>query len=128
MTRERGFILLFVVMAMIVVGIATFVLTGGANTMLFHADRAFLHAVERNLIASGLAWAGEKAAGRDVRIGEPVDLDVTAVGCREARLAVQFLEVRSGKAVVRITASCRKGRCALDTSRGFRIAIPEPAR
>jgi len=128
MTRERGFILTFVIMALIVVGIATFVLTDGANTMLFHADRAYLHAVERNLIASGLAWAGEKAAGGDVSIGEPVHLDVTAPGCREARLAVQFLEVRSGKAAVRITTSCRKGRCTLDTSRGFRIAISETAQ
>ena len=128
MTRERGFILLFVIMALIVVGIATLVLTDGANTMLFHADRAYLHAVERNLIASGLAWAGEKAAGRDVPIGEPVHLDVTAVGCREARLAVQFLEVHSGKAAVRIATFCRKGRCVLDTSRNFRIAIPETAQ
>jgi len=72
MTRERGFILTFVIMALIVVGIATFVLTDGANTMFFHADTAYLRAVERGLIASGLAWASEKvSAGRDVPIGEP---------------------------------------------------------
>jgi len=33
------------------------VLAGGANTMLFQSDTAYLQAVERNLVASGLAWA-----------------------------------------------------------------------
>ncbi|MEN6577432.1 MAG: hypothetical protein ABFD90_13900 [Phycisphaerales bacterium] len=129
MTRERGFILTFVIMALIVVGIAMFVLTDGANTMLFHADTAYLRAVERSLIASGLAWASEKvSAGRDVAAGEPVGLDVAAFGCREARLAVQFLAVQDGRAGVRITTSCQKGRRTLDASHTFTLSMPQTTK
>jgi hypothetical protein len=130
MTRQRGFILIFVIMALIIVGIATFVLTDGANTMLFHADAAYLRAVERNLIASGLAWANEQVSGgRDPSaVGESVDLDVTTFGCREARLAVQFLGVQDGKAGVRIATSCHKGRHTFDASRRFTIPIPRTTR
>jgi hypothetical protein len=124
MTRQRGFILTFVIMALVVVGIAMFVLTDGANTMLFHADGAYLREVERNLIASGLAWASEKASsGGDLSLGQAVDLDVAAFGCPSARLSVRIAAVQDGKATVRIGTSCRKGRRSLDTSRDFTIPL-----
>ncbi len=124
MTRQRGFILLFVIMAIIVVGVALFVLTDGANTMLFHADGAYLRAVERNLIASGLAWASEKVStGGDSPIGQSVDLDVTAFGCPGARLTAQITAVQDGTAAVRISTSCHKGRRSLDASRDFTIPV-----
>jgi Tfp pilus assembly protein PilX len=124
MTRPRGFILIFVIMVLILVGIAAFVRTAGANTMLFHADGAQLRAVERNLIASGLAWASEKvSAGGDLPVGQTVDLDVAAFGCPSARLAVQIEAVQDGKATVRIESSCRKGRRSFEASRSFAIPV-----
>jgi len=129
MTRQRGFIFTFVIMALFVVGIAMFVLTEGSNTMLFHADGAYLRAVERDLIASGLAWAGQKiSTGRDVPVGERIDLDVAAFTCLSAQLAVQFLDVQSDKAVVQITTSCQKGRRTLNASRQFTLPIPKTTK
>jgi len=122
MSRQRGFTLTFVIVALIMVGVAMFVLTGGSNTMLFHADTAYLQAVERNLIASGLAWTQVRGSGTPV--GESVELDVTSFNCPGARLAVRVLDVQDGRARVRIETSCRKGRRTLDTARDYTVAIP----
>jgi hypothetical protein len=125
MKRQRGFSLTLVIIALMMVSTAVFVLTSGSNAVLFHADTAYLRAVERNLISSGLAWAQVKASGnRDLPIGEPVELDVTSFGCPTARLAVQVLDVQDGRATVRIETSCRKGRRTLDTSRAYTVPIP----
>jgi len=129
MTRQRGFILTFVIMSLIVVGIAMFVLADGANTMVFQADTAYLRAVERNLIASGLAWANRTASsGHDLPVGQSVNLDVAAFGGREPRLVVQFLNVEDGKTTVQIATSCQKGRRTLKASRRFTITGPETAK
>jgi type II secretory pathway pseudopilin PulG len=125
MSRQRGFTLTFVIVALIMVGVAMFVLTGGSNVMLFHADTAYLQAVERNLIASGLAWAqAGGSGGRRRPVGEPVELDVTSLNGPGARLVVQVLDVRDGRATVRIETSCSKGRRTLDTSRNYTVSIP----
>lgn len=125
MSRHRGFSLTLVIIALILVSGSLFVLTTGSNTMLFHADSAYLHAVERNLIASGLVWARTQASrGQERPVGEPVDLDVASFGCPGARLVVQILNVQDGRATVRIETSCHKGRSSLDASRDYTVAIP----
>ncbi len=55
--RQNGFVLILVITAIAAIGAEMFVLTGGANTMLFQSDTAYLQAVERTLVAIGLAWA-----------------------------------------------------------------------
>jgi hypothetical protein len=128
MKRNQGAVLSLVVVALMMVGIVLFVLTEGANTMLFRADTACVQAVERNLIASGLAWAREKAAGdAGARVTEPVDLNTTAFNAPDARLVVQIVEVQREAAKVRIETSCRKGRRTLHSSRTFRVATRAPA-
>lgn len=125
MTRQRGFSLTFVIFALIMVGVGMFVLAGGSNVMLFHADRDYLQAVERDLIASGLAWTRAKASNNpNLLVGEPVELDVAAFGCPGARLAVQVLDVQDGRAGVRIETSCSKRRRTLNTSRSYTVPIP----
>jgi hypothetical protein len=122
MKRNRGAVLTLVLVAMILMGMAMFVLTGGAKAMLFHADTAYLQAVERNLIASGLAWTQQKLAGNSALPAEkPVELDVTAFGVPQARLAVRVLEVRDGTARVHIETSCHKGQRTLHTSRDYTL-------
>jgi hypothetical protein len=129
MRRDQGAILTLVIVALTLMGVVMFVLTGGANTMIFQADRAYLRAVERNLIASGLAWAQEKVVnGGSRRSTEPVELDTAAFGLPEARLIVRILEVRGEAAQVHIETSCHKGRCTLTTSRTFSIGGRGPAR
>jgi hypothetical protein len=107
------------------VSTAVFVLTIGSNAMLFHADTAFLRAVERDLIASGLAWTRAQVSNRrDLPVGESVELDVAAFACPSARLAVRVLDVKAGQARVRIETSCSKGRRTLGAARDYTVAIP----
>ncbi len=122
MKRNQGAVLTLVLVAMILMGMAMFILTGGAKAMLFHADTAYLQAVERNLIASGVAWTQQRLAGNGaVPTEKPVELDVAAFGLPNARLAVRVLEVRDGTARVHIETSCHKGQRTLHTSRDYTV-------
>ena len=128
MRRNEGAILTLVIVALMLVGVVMFVLTEGSNTMLFQADTGYLRAVERSLIASGLAWARERVSNHaEVRSTDPVELNTTAFGLPSAKLAVRILEVQDGTAKVRIETSCHKGRRTLHTSRTFSVAGRAPA-
>jgi hypothetical protein len=126
MKRNKGAILTLALVALILMGMAMFILTGGAQAMLFHADTAYLQAVERNLIASGLAWTRQRLGSASmVPTAKPVELDVAAFGVPNARLAVRVLEVRDGTARVHIETSCQKGRRTLHTSRDYTLRLQD---
>jgi hypothetical protein len=128
MKRNQGAVLTLVIVAMMLMAVALFILTGGANVMLFHANTAYLQAVERDLIASGLAWTRQQLAtnGRLPR-EQPVELDVAAFGVPSARLFVRLLDVRDGTARVHLETSCRKGRRTLHTSRDYSLHLQDQA-
>jgi hypothetical protein len=76
--RQKGFVLILVITAMAIIGLEMYVLTGGANTMLFQSDTAYLKACERNLITSGLAWAKQNIQNNSRETFEKtVELDVS---------------------------------------------------
>jgi hypothetical protein len=128
MRRKRGTVLTLVIVAVMLVGVVMLVLTEGSNTMLFQADAAYLQAVERNLIASGLAWARERISSHaEVPGTEAVELSTAAFGLPNAKLVVRILGVQSSTAQVRIETSCHKGRRTLHSSRTFSIAGRGPA-
>ncbi len=123
-TRRCGFILTFVIVLIGLVGAAMFVLTGGSNTMLFEADAAYVRAVDRNLAASGLAWARHRADLKDASLpNEPVSLDMDFPGARQARLTVQFTE-QNAAVRCRIETSVAKGRQSLNESREYVLTAP----
>jgi hypothetical protein len=122
MKRNKGAVLTLALVALILMGMAMFILTGGAKAMLFHADTAYLQAVERNLIASGLAWTRQRLGHTSIVPTEKsVELDVAAFGVPNARLAVHVLEVRDGTARVHLETSCQKGRRTRHTSRDYTL-------
>jgi len=124
---KKGMILTFVIVALALTGAVMFVLSEGSNTMLFRADTAYLEAVERNLIASGLAWAGQKTSGdTDPVMAQPLELNGAGFGPPRARLTVQVLQVHDDMMTVHIETSCSKGRRTLETSRKYTIQT-EPA-
>lgn len=128
MRRNQGAILTLVIVALILVGVVMFVLTGGANVMLFQADTAYLQAVQRSLIASGLAWARERAAQDFEAPGlEPVELDPAAFGLPGTKLIARILDVRDKTVRVHIETSCHKGRQTLKTSRDYACMISRTA-
>jgi len=76
--RQKGFVLILVITAMAIIGLEMYVLTGGANTMLFQSDTAYLKACERNLVTSGLAWAKQNIRNNSRETFEKtVELDVS---------------------------------------------------
>ena len=129
MRRNQGAILTLVIVALMLVGVAMFVLTGGSNAMLFQADAAYLQAVQRDLIGSGLAWAREKVSNStEVQSTTPIELDTAAFGLPSAKLVVRILDVQGDTAQVSIETSCHKGRQTLRTSRTFSVAGRAPSR
>jgi hypothetical protein len=129
MRRNRGAILTLVIVALTLMGVVMFVLTGGANTMLFQADTAYVQAVERDLIASGLAWARERASSNaGAPSTEPVELNIVSFGLPNAKLVVRILGVQENTAQVHVETSCHKGRRTLHTARDYQCVISQPAR
>ncbi len=124
---RTGAVLTLVIVALALTGVVMFVLTQGSNAMLFRADTAYLQALERDLIASGLALARQKVSA-GLPTDELSDLDVAALGVPNGRLLVRVLEVQNDQARVHIETSCRKGRRTLDTSRDFTILLREPSQ
>jgi len=123
--NNKGFLLTFVIVALALMGTILFVLAGGSNAMLFHADTAWLQAVERNLVASGLAWARANiAANGAAAVGEPVELSTEAFDAPNAGLTVKITQVQTDRAAVRIAISCSKGRRTLSTVRDYIIDLP----
>jgi hypothetical protein len=115
--KTEGFVLVLVIVALGLVGVVMLVLTEGANTMLFHADRAYLEAVERNLTASGLAWARQQAVQSDAAASAvSTELDVTRLKGPQAALTVSFTSVESAAATVQVGTRCAKGRHIFQTS------------
>ena len=123
--RNKGFLLTFVIVALALMGTVIFVLAGGSNAMLFHADTAYLQAVERNLLASGLAWARANIAAKGTAaVAEPVKLSTEGFGAPNAALTVAITQVQADRATVRIATSCSKGRQTLGTARDYTIDLP----
>lgn len=123
--NNKGFFLTFVIVALVMMSTLLFVLAGGSNAMLFHADTAYLQAVERNLTASGLAWARANASARGTAaVGEPVELGTESFDVPNAALIVAITQVRAEQATVRVATSCAKGRRTLSRTREFVIDLP----
>ena len=124
--NRKGFLMTYVIVAMALMGMVAAVLTSGATTMVFRADAAYLQAVERNLTASGLAWArAQLASAADANPQEPAKLNPEGFGPPETSLFVHILGVQESVATVRINTSCTKGRRTLDAARTYAIELPQ---
>ncbi|MHC4624304.1 MAG: hypothetical protein ACYS4W_10425 [Planctomycetota bacterium] len=109
--EHRGFVLITVVMLIGAMGAALFVLAGIGNTVLFESDTAYLRACERNLTASGLAWAQHNVKARNKEaFGKTTELDVTKMGIYEASLSVTIDVVTDENAEVEISTRCSRAR------------------
>ena len=124
--RPKGFVLVLVIVALSLTGVVMAVLTAGANTMLFHADRAQCQAVQRNLQASGLAWARHHITEPNASAADgPIVLDTAVLSDRPATLTVAFLPADAGPQQCQIDSTCSRGRQTLSTTQTH---ILSPAR
>ena len=120
--RQRGFVLIFVIMAIIVIGIEMFALSGIANTMQFQSQNAYLKACRRNLLASGLLWANENSRekGREI-FDKTIQLDVSKLNIRASALNVTMSIASDEEAEVQINTLCSRGRQTLKGAGKYRI-------
>ena len=111
---KGGFVLIFVVVAIALIAVAMFVLTDDAKTMLFHSDTAYLEAVQRNLVVSGLHWAEHNLRDEPAEVfGRTTELDVTGMSVRPATLTITMDTPAKEAVHVQIDASCSRARRTL---------------
>jgi hypothetical protein len=122
--RRGGFVLILVVTAIAVMGTMMFALTGLSNTMLFESDTAYLEACERDLAASGLAWAKWDIRSRRREVSEAaIELDVADMGIDGASLSVTVGVPMGQGAEVQVKSQCSCRRRILRRSEKYRIKL-----
>ena len=120
--RQQGFVLIFVIMAIVVIGIEMFVLSDIANTMQFQSQNAYLKACKRNLLASGLLWAKENTREKSSEIlDKTIQLDVSEMNILASALDVTINIASEKEAEVQINTSCSRGRQTLKGTGKYRI-------
>lgn len=121
---QNGFVLILVVTVIAAIGVEMFVLTGLAKTMLFESNTAYLQAVERNLTASGLAWAQQNVKNqRRVIFNKTVELDVTNMNILSSTLTVTVGIPTDKEAEVQMNTSCSRGRHTFRQDNKYRIEL-----
>jgi len=112
--RQNGFVMILVIMAIAIIGIEMFALAGVANTMQFQSNTAYLQACERNLLASGLAWAKHNVRNKSGNtFDKTIQLDVSEMNIRSSALDVTISIAPDEEAEVQINTSCTRGRQTL---------------
>ena len=119
-TKPNGFVMLFVVVILALIGMYMIVLASDANIFLFQADRAYLEACQQNLTASGLNWAKKNVGTSKTAIG-PIELDTSDMRIKNAVLRVKFAAGEKGKSQVEINTSCSKARQRLSSVKKFTV-------
>ena len=120
--QPRGFAIILTLMLIVLIGAGVFILTGISNTMMFEAETAQLMASERNLTASGLAWAKQNKSGQsDDAPSKVTELDIGEIGIADANLSVAFEIDEERKSKVLIKTRCRRGRHTLRKSHKFHL-------
>ena len=116
-TGQNGFVMVFVIISLTIVGVLMYVLADDSNTMLFQSDAAYLRAAQRNLIASGLAWARNSIESQNAEaFNKPIELDVADLGIGDVSLRVTIDVAANQKPQAQIGTSCTRKRRTL-TSR-----------
>jgi hypothetical protein len=111
---RNGFVMLFVIAILGLIGIYMIILAGESNALIFQADNAYLEACRQNLTASGLAWAK-----KNVNVPpSDVSLDTADMNIKKAALNVA-LQKKSSQ--IEITTSCTRGRQTINTTRKFTL-------
>jgi uncharacterized membrane protein (Fun14 family) len=119
-TRQNGFVLIFVIVVLALIGMYMIVLTGDSNTIIFQTNRAYLEACKQNLTASGLIWAKKNVDNTKPATGV-FELDAAAMNIRGVVLNVTVSPGKNRALQVRITASCSRARQTVTSSREFNI-------
>jgi hypothetical protein len=120
--KNKGFILILIVMLIALIGIVVSLLTEASNTMVFQSNKTYLQACERNLIASGLAWSKINIKKENGDISDKmIELDVSEMDIHGSSLAVNLSSSAEARPQVRIRTSCSRGRQTLKSDNTYII-------
>jgi len=124
--KTNGFVLLLVILALAVVAVEMFVLTNISGTMQFQSHSVYLQACERNLMASGLAWARQNIRNKGGQTaGEQVKLNTGELNILNSALDVAISMSSDREAEVRISSSCSRGRQTRRGGSTFKIDLDD---
>ena len=122
--RQNGFVLIAVVVVAATTAAEMLVLAGLAKTMLFETRTAHVQAVQRNLMASGLAWAKHNVKNqRREDFDKGIELDVTNMNARNSSLTVTIGIPGDKGASVQINTSCSRGKHTVRQANDYRIRL-----
>lgn len=120
--KQKGFILLVVIVVMLTMAAELYILANIANIMLFNSNTAYLKACQRNLTASGAAWTRQNI--RDFT-GEnavkEVQLDVNELDIKNSSLSLTAISSAGEEPEIRISTRCSRGRQSLKRSFEYKI-------
>jgi type II secretory pathway component PulK len=112
--RKKGFVFYLIIMVMALMAAVMAVLANAVNTMYFQTSSTYLKAYERNLKASGVAWAKQIVENNDSEnTNRMIQLDVNDLNIRESALEVTIYTPLESKPEIRINTSCSRGRQSL---------------
>ena len=110
-TKLNGFVMILVITMIALIGVVMFVLTEDAKTLMFQSDTAYLEAVERNLAASGLAWAKKNVKNEKKKIfNKTINLNISDMNIRNANLSIAIGSAENNKVEVELNTSCSRAR------------------
>lgn len=122
--RRNGFVLVYVITIIALIGIQLSVLAAVANIMSYQSDEAYLEACERNMRASGLAWARHNIENKTGSIlNQSVKLDISEMEIRDSVLNVTINTATGKQPEVRINTSCTRGRQTIKRDKKYKIEL-----
>lgn len=110
-TNNKGFILLYVVMILLLIGLAIVLLSYSSKIMAFESSTADLEANCRNILTSSFAWAQQNRK-RLLQLGQDaaVQLDISSLGIKRSTCRIEVKKIEDSALQIKITVSCVQGK------------------
>jgi len=120
--RNNGFIIILVILSIFLISLEVLILTSSSSILLFESDKAYLRVVERNLAASGLAWAKRNVKSRGKQaFSKEIKLNLSDTSYETASLGVRMEESTVSGAEIYIKTLISQGRQTLSREEKYRI-------
>ncbi len=122
--RQNGFVLMLIIVAITLIGVYMFVLTGDMGTILFQTNSAYLEASQENLVASGLAWSEKNVRDKNKEsFDKTIELDVNEISLCRTSMSVTIDTQKARQAGVQINTRCSRGRRSISYAGKYQIAL-----
>jgi hypothetical protein len=120
-TRHKGFILLYVVMILSLIGLAMVLLSYSSKIMAFESTTAYLEASSRNLTLSGVAWANHNRERLSQAGDDVIQLDTGELKITRSLCNMNIIKADESDVEIEVIVSCGRGRRELESSRKFTL-------